>query len=79
MTLNQCLIRLTHFASFEGPFEHAVGHLALRHGHHARGSHIEAMHDALALGWAGGRNSISRPSEGSQDRGSIPAGGWMGS
>ena len=54
MALDQRVIGLVDRALLEGPLESGVGRLALRHDHQPAGADVEPVHDALALGGAGG-------------------------
>ena len=48
--LHHGVVGLFHAAVLKGVLERGISALRGSHDHHARGAHIEAMHDALALG-----------------------------
>ena len=78
MALNQGVVDLVHHVLAEGTFEDRVGALALGHDHDARGPHIQARDDALALGGPGGGHPDVHRLEGSQHVGAVPAHGGVG-
>ena len=54
MPLHQRVVGLVHRPGPEGPLQHRVRDLALRHHHQPRGADVEPLHDALALRHPGG-------------------------
>lgn len=61
----------------ELPLERGVRPLRLGHDHQARGTHVEAVHDALALGGTGGRDAVPGGGEPADHGRPGPAGAGM--
>ena len=59
MALHDGVVPLVHLAVAERPLEDAVRPLALRDDHQPAGADVEAVHDALPLGGAAGRDAVT--------------------
>src|SRR5690606_24618008 len=78
MPLGDGAVALGDATLLEGAFEFGVGPLALGDHHQARGAHVEAVHDALALFGAVAGELVSGGGEPAGDGGAAPAGAGVG-
>ena len=73
MALHQGVVALVDRALLEGALERGVRPLALGDDHQPAGADVEAVHDALPLGGAGGRDAVARRGQAADDRRAGPA------
>ena len=71
--LHHSVVGLFYAAVLKGMLERGISALRGSHDHHARRAHIEAVHDALALGRPGRSDCITGRAQPANHRRSVPA------
>ncbi len=78
VALHERVVALVDRALLELALERGVRALRLGHRHEAGGADVEAVHDALALGGAGGGDAVPGGGQSAADGRPVPAGGRVG-